>query len=255
MGERNVEKLNREELEREMLFDPMNRWYVGRLNLLNVVRPHGMPDKVIIKDETLREGEETPGVYLTLEKKLRIARALEEIGIREIEVGYAGSTKEHFEFTRALKDEGINLWLCSHARAYSKEDEWKRETEEVAKSGADMISFVGYVSECRIAGKSWLNKREFPKRIHEVITFAKDHGLRVGFRCGRGWGRSLLRVRWSGLRDARGHPLFNPSVPGYDPRPGGRTLPRRLRPGYSQHPRGSEGRGRGGRLRRQRPGR
>ena len=176
-----MEKLNREELEREMLFDPMNRWYVGRLNLLNVVRPHGMPNKVIIKDETLREGEETPGVYLTLEKKLRIARALEEIGIREIEVGYAGSTREHFEFTRALKAEGVNLALCSHARAYSKEDEWKRETEEVAKSGADMISFVGYVSECRIAGKPWLHKREFPKRIHDVITFAKDHGLKVGF--------------------------------------------------------------------------
>jgi len=176
-----MNKFDRKELEKEMLFDPMNRWYVGRLNLLNLVQPPGMPNKVIIKDETLREGEETPGVYLTLEKKLRIARALEEIGVREIEVGYAGSTREHFEFARALKSEEIKLGLCSHARAYSKEDEWKKEVEEVAQSGVEMISFVGYVSECRIGGKSWLSKREFPKRVRDVILFAKDHGLRVGF--------------------------------------------------------------------------
>src|SRR4030067_1595628 len=106
-----MHQIDRNELEKEMFFDPMNRWYVGRLNLLNLVKPHGMPDRVMIKDETLREGEETPGVHLTLEKKLRIARALEEIGIKEIEVGYAGSTKEHFDFARALKSEGIKLQL------------------------------------------------------------------------------------------------------------------------------------------------
>jgi len=176
-----LNQFNRKELEKEMFFDPKNRWYVGRLNLLSLVKPPGMPAKVTIKDETLREGEETPGVHLTLEKKLRIAQVLEEIGIKEIEVGYVGSTKEHFDFARALKSEGIKLRLCSHARAYSKEEEWKREVEEVAKSGVDMISFVGYVSECRMGGKSWLNKREFPKRIHDVITFSKNHGLQVGF--------------------------------------------------------------------------
>jgi hypothetical protein len=55
-----MNKFDRKELEKEMLFDPMNRWYVGRLNLLNLVKPPGMPNKVIIKDETLREGEDTP---------------------------------------------------------------------------------------------------------------------------------------------------------------------------------------------------
>lgn len=176
-----MEKFNRKELEKEMLFDAKNRWYVGRVNLLDLVKPPRMPQRVTIKDETLREGEETPGVYLTLEKKLRIARALEEIGVKEMEVGYAGSIREHFEFARALKTEGIKLRLCSHARAYSKEDEWKKEVDEVAKSGVEMISFVGYVSECRIDGKSWLNKREFPKRIYDVITYSKQYGLRVGF--------------------------------------------------------------------------
>ncbi len=176
-----MNKIDRDELEKEMFFDPMNRWYVGRLNLLHLVKPQEMPEKVMIKDETLREGEETPGVHLTLEKKLRIARALEEIGIKEIEVGYAGSTKEHFDFARALKSEGIKLRLCSHARAYSKEEEWKQEVEEVAKSGVDMINFVGYVSECRMGGKSWLSKREFPKRIYDVIAFSKNFGLKVGF--------------------------------------------------------------------------
>ena len=37
-----MNKFDRKELEKEMFFDPLNRWYVGRLNLFNLVKPHGM---------------------------------------------------------------------------------------------------------------------------------------------------------------------------------------------------------------------
>ncbi len=40
-----------------------------------------------ILDSTLREGEQTPGVYFSPEKKLVIARLLDEIGVDVIEVG------------------------------------------------------------------------------------------------------------------------------------------------------------------------
>ena len=40
------------------------------------VRPKDLPKKVEIFDTTLRDGEQTPGVALTADKKLEIAHAL-----------------------------------------------------------------------------------------------------------------------------------------------------------------------------------
>jgi hypothetical protein len=63
--------IDRRELDKEMLFDPQDRWYTARLNLAEVTcgttRP---PARVIINDETLREGEETPGVFVSVADKI-----------------------------------------------------------------------------------------------------------------------------------------------------------------------------------------
>ncbi|MEM2514859.1 MAG: 2-isopropylmalate synthase, partial [Candidatus Bathyarchaeia archaeon] len=46
-------------------------------------------NKVKIFDTTLRDGEQTPGVSLTPEKKLLIAKRLDELGVDIIEAGFA----------------------------------------------------------------------------------------------------------------------------------------------------------------------
>ena len=43
-------------------------------------------------DTTLRDGEQTPGVNLNTQDKLRIAAALEELGIDAIEAGFAAAS-------------------------------------------------------------------------------------------------------------------------------------------------------------------
>src|ERR1035438_1515238 len=40
-------------------------------------------------DSTLREGDQTPGVYLTLDQRLGIVAGLARVGIEEIELGHA----------------------------------------------------------------------------------------------------------------------------------------------------------------------
>ena len=44
-------------------------------------------DYIRIFDTTLRDGEQTPGVSLTTEEKLEIARQLDKVGVDTIEVG------------------------------------------------------------------------------------------------------------------------------------------------------------------------
>ncbi|MEJ2126221.1 MAG: hypothetical protein P8X84_01685, partial [Candidatus Bathyarchaeota archaeon] len=43
------------------------------------------PKEIKIFDTTLRDGEQTPGVSLTPEKKLRIAESLDKLGVNAIE--------------------------------------------------------------------------------------------------------------------------------------------------------------------------
>ena len=47
-----------------------------------------LPEKVRIFDTTLRDGEQTPGVAITPDEKIRIAKRLDRLGVDVIEVGF-----------------------------------------------------------------------------------------------------------------------------------------------------------------------
>src|SRR5688500_19304892 len=46
------------------------------------------PNRVLIFDTTLRDGEQSPGCSMTQPEKLRIAKALTELGVDVIEAGF-----------------------------------------------------------------------------------------------------------------------------------------------------------------------
>lgn len=46
------------------------------------------PDRIIIFDTTLRDGEQSPGASLNVEEKLNIAKALSKLGVDVIEAGF-----------------------------------------------------------------------------------------------------------------------------------------------------------------------
>ena len=50
-------------------------------------------DYIRIYDTTLRDGEQTPGVSLTLEDKMQIAESLSELGVDIIEAGFPQVSK------------------------------------------------------------------------------------------------------------------------------------------------------------------
>ena len=54
-------------------------------------------EKLYIFDTTLRDGEQTPGVNLTVDEKVQIAKQLERLGVDVIEAGFAISSPADFE--------------------------------------------------------------------------------------------------------------------------------------------------------------
>ncbi len=139
------------------------------------------PARVIVNDETLREGEETPGVYVTDADKVRVARALQETGVPEIVVGFTGTAQEHFDLVHILREEGITARLTSRAFAFGQGDSWKREVDRVKESGVDLIAFGGFLSECRIAATPWLTKAGYAQYVRDFIGYAKEIGMTTAF--------------------------------------------------------------------------
>lgn len=165
----------------EMEFDPEDRYYRPIFNQLAAELTPATPKRVTIKDETLREGEETPGVYLTLEQKLEVAARLEEAGIRETEVGYSGAVEEHFQFTKALKAAGTGLRLSSHNRGYTKGDSWKAEIDRALEAGADILNLGVRSSRCLLEAYPWLTQDDLAERTFQVVEYGKKQGAFVAF--------------------------------------------------------------------------
>ncbi len=70
-----------------------------------------------ILDSTLREGEQTPGVYFNKHIKLAIAHLLEDIGIDIIEAGHPVVTTDIYSAVNTLAHKINKSIVGAHARS------------------------------------------------------------------------------------------------------------------------------------------
>jgi 2-isopropylmalate synthase len=74
------------------------------------------PERVIIFDTTLRDGEQSPGCSMTLPEKLRVARALAELGVDVVEAGFPAASPGDWESVNAVAREIQGPIVCGLAR-------------------------------------------------------------------------------------------------------------------------------------------
>ncbi len=71
----------------------------------------GTSGAVVLRDVTLREGLDTPGVTLALEARVEIASALAAAGLDELEVVAPSRVRAELEVARAIRDADIEVRL------------------------------------------------------------------------------------------------------------------------------------------------
>ena len=76
---------------------------------------------VKILDTTLREGEQTPGVYFDGHIKLAIADLLDDIGIDIIEAGHPMVTTDIHEAVKQIANRGLKAMIGAHSRSLEKD--------------------------------------------------------------------------------------------------------------------------------------
>jgi D-citramalate synthase len=136
-------------------------------------RKNNLPEKIRFFDTTLRDGEQTPGVSLTPENKLRIARRLDELGVDVIEAGFAAASKGELQAIKLISNEGLKAEICSMARAV------KNDIEAVVESDADSVHLVVPTSDLHLRYKLKKTREEVLKLTGDCVQYAKDHGLTV----------------------------------------------------------------------------
>ncbi|HIP24960.1 MAG TPA: 2-isopropylmalate synthase [Archaeoglobus profundus] len=131
---------------------------------------------IIILDTTLRDGEQTPGVSLTVEQKLLIARALDALGVDIIEAGMAIASEGDFKAIKEIANAGLNAEICSFARVR------KSDIDAAADADADSIFMVAPSSDIHIKSKfPNKTKEDIIEMSVEAIEYAKERGLIVEF--------------------------------------------------------------------------
>ncbi|MBU2491372.1 MAG: 2-isopropylmalate synthase [Bacteroidetes bacterium] len=122
---------------------------------------------VQVLDATLREGEQTPGVYFDRHIKLAVANLLDEIGIDIIETGHPAVTNEIYLAVKSIAKKGFNARIGAHARSI------KKDVELALECGVGFLGIFYCVSDERLNGVFKKDLSEAVKQISEVISFAK----------------------------------------------------------------------------------
>src|ERR1700754_3547721 len=81
------------------------------------------PNRVIIFDTTLRDGEQSPGISLNADEKLEIAQQLARLGVDVIEAGFPIASPGDFEAVQAIAREVRGPVIAGLARAHAADIE------------------------------------------------------------------------------------------------------------------------------------
>src|SRR5438309_6880618 len=95
------------------------------------------PNRVLIFDTTLRDGEQSPGISLNTQEKLEIAHQLARLGVDVIEAGFPITSPGDFEAVREISRAVEGPVICALARTAAGDIE--RAAEAVRDAGRPRI--------------------------------------------------------------------------------------------------------------------
>lgn len=115
---------------------------------------------ITILDTTLREGEQTPGVYFDTHIKLAVADLLSRIGVDIVEAGHPAVTEQIRDAVRQLAHRGLRPRIGAHARSL------ETDVELALECGVSFLGVFYCVSDERLEG----NRRTLGDAIDQICA-------------------------------------------------------------------------------------
>ncbi|HDI72827.1 MAG: 2-isopropylmalate synthase [Candidatus Altiarchaeales archaeon] len=126
--------------------------------------------RIKIFDTTLRDGEQTPGVALTAEKKLEIAHALSDLGVDIIEAGFPINSEIEFLAVKRISKE-VDTTVCGLARAL------KPDIDRCVEADVQLVHTFISTSPQHLKYQMGKSEDEIYKIAVEAVEYVVDHGL------------------------------------------------------------------------------
>lgn len=137
-----------------------------------------------VLDTTLRDGAQGANISFTLNDKVKIALALDDLGVDYIEGGWPGSNPKDEEFFKVIKD-----YTLSRSKIAAFGSTRRRDLKVYEDPSVNSI-IKSDVKVAVIFGKSWTlhvtevlkaSLEENLEMIYDTISYLKSHGMEVIF--------------------------------------------------------------------------
>ncbi|MDI3257521.1 MAG: 2-isopropylmalate synthase [Kyrpidia sp.] len=130
-------------------------------------------------DTTLRDGEQSPGINLSREEKLEIARQLGRLGVDVIEAGFAAASPGDFESVQEIAREVRGLSVCSLARSVRTDID--RAYEALRDAEDPRIHVFLATSDIHLKHKLRMTREQVLEQIEEAVRYAVKYMSNVEF--------------------------------------------------------------------------
>jgi 2-isopropylmalate synthase len=138
-----------------------------------------MSDRVRIFDTTLRDGEQSPGASMTTAEKLRLAHALDELGVDVIEAGFPITSPDDFAAVQRIARTVRRPIIAALARA--RDGDIDRAAEAIEEAEHPRIHTFIATSKVHLERKLGMSEEECLEQAGRAVERAKKYTDDVEF--------------------------------------------------------------------------
>jgi isopropylmalate/homocitrate/citramalate synthase len=149
-----------------------NQWWVSPYNVRPEVRStFQLPKSVAIHDATLRDGEQTPGVVMSIADKIEIAEKLAEVGVERIEAGMPAVSEPDFQAIKEISRLGLKSKIYTFARAINA------DIDKALECGCHGVIIEVPIGCPKLKYQFKWTWEDVLRKSAPVIQYAKSRGL------------------------------------------------------------------------------
>lgn len=129
-------------------------------------------NNIKIFDTTMRDGEQSPGASMNIEEKIKIAQALESLGVDIIEAGFPAASKGDFNAVKEISSIIKKSQVCALSRA--SQNDIQSAADALKNAAQPRIHTFISTSELHMKHKLQLDPDQVYQKVIDSVSFARN---------------------------------------------------------------------------------
>ena len=133
--------------------------------------------KVSIFDTTLRDGIQAPGITLSEDDIVSLAKTIDELRVDSIEIGFPASSDTEMKAIKRMAKLGLGSKLYGLARCI------RSDIDAVVECGLRYVHLFMATSDVHLEYKLKMTRDDVKEKVKDAVSYASSKGLEVMFSC------------------------------------------------------------------------